>query len=163
MNLKTNRTIVVCTSIILMFISAFTFMSCKPRQARVINKLIHDVDHAMEEGPYQDDNSQQAQDARFSIQGVVQYDNGRVVAVTGNSPILIQRPNGLVLGDYIHNSPVYDNDVATITEVYDLPDNSEYEYSFGETATRAYDVEGYSYMCPMSDRTYYFNVARQLQ
>lgn len=154
------RTICNVSVILLLFAASASLSSCR-RQAQLV-KIARGIEHATGYDS-QENNSQQAQNARFSIQGVVQYDNGRVSYISGNSPILIQTPNGLVLGDYIHNSPVYDNDVATITEVYDLPNNNQYEYSFGETATRAYDVEGYDYMCQMSDRTFYFNVGRQLQ
>lgn len=162
MKQKTNRKLVVCTSIVSLLISALTLTSCNPRQARVINKLIHDVDHAVEEGPYQNDNSTKTTNACYSVRGVVQYDNGRVSKIANNSVVLIQKPEGLVLGNDIFNNPVYNNDVEIITEVYDLPDNSEYEYSFGETATRAFSVASYNFICLASDRTYYFNVVKQL-
>lgn len=142
---------------------ALCFTSCNRRQARIVGKIAHDIEHA-NGSDRQEDNSSQPQQARYSIRGVVQYSNGRVVAASSanNGPILMQEPDGLYLGNYIHRSPVYNNDVATITEVYDLPDNSEYENSFGETATRAYDVESYKFVCPMDDRTYYFDVVSQL-
>lgn len=135
------------------------------RGARVI-KLTHDIEHATgadRETDYSNGNVVQPQNARFSITGIVQYDNGRIFRLTpDNSPILYQTENGLFLGNEIQKSVVYNNEDVTITETYDLPDNSEYEYSFGETATRPYDVEMYQFVCPMSDRTFYFTVKGKL-
>lgn len=151
------------SAMLFIVVLALCLSSCNRRQAVVLRKIIHDIEHA-EGDDRQDDRGANPQKVRYSIRGVVQYSNGRVVAASSanSGPILMQEPEGLYLGDYIHRSPVYNNDVATITEVYDLPDNSEYEYSFGETATRAYNVEGYKFICPMSDRTYYFDPVSQL-
>lgn len=153
-------------SLVSIFILCFAFSSCKPRQARIVQKVIHDIEHATgadRETDFSEGNASQAQNARFSITGIVQYDNGRIVRLSpDNSPILYQTEDGLFLGNEIQKSVVYNNDDATITETYDLPDNSEYEYSFGETATRPYDVEMYQFVCPMSDRTFYFSVKGKL-
>lgn len=131
------------------------------RAARVL-KVAHDIEHATEEG--RSNGEAQQTNVRYSIKGVVQYDNGRVVRLTSqNSPILFEDANGLYLGVLTKESPVYENNVTSITEVYDLPDNSEYEYSFGETATRAFNVDGYSFVASWSGNTYYFNIDRQLR
>lgn len=150
--------------VVLVFCSLFA--SCKPRQTRIIQKVIHDVEHATgadRNNDYSEENVAQQQNARFSITGIVQYDNGRIFNLTpDNGPVLYQTEDGLFLGNEIQKSVVYNNEYATITETYDLPDNSEYEYSFGETATRSYNVGMYQFVCPMSDRTYYFSVKGML-
>lgn len=128
----------------------------------MIKKVLHDIEHASEEGRY--DGEAQQTNVRYRIKGVVQYDNGRIVRLTSqNSPILFEDANGLYLGVLTKDSPVYENNATTITEVYDLPDNSEYEHSFGETATRAFNVDGYRFVASWSGNTYFFNIDRQLR
>lgn len=166
MKSTTSRNFACCISTLIVLTFCTAFSSCKPRQARMIQKVIHDVEHATgadRETDYSEENVVQPQNSRFSITGIVQYDNGRIFRLTSeNSPILYQTEDGLFLGNELQKSIVYNNEDATITETYDLPDDSEYEYSFGETATRSYDVEMYQFVCPMSDRIYYFSVKGKL-
>lgn len=156
------------SKVILFFCLAFlcVLTSCNSRQARIVGKIMHEIDHATDDDRYADsseDGMSQQQDAMFCITGIVQYDNGRIVRLNSDdSPILHQTEEGLFLQYGLKRITVYQNEYATITETYDLPDNSEYEYSFGETATRPYDVEMYQFVCPMSDRTYYFSVKGKL-
>jgi len=140
-----------------LMVSIITLTSYTSRQVLAANIVVNNIEHAATE-------TYQQKDVRYSIKGVVQYNNGRVVRLTpDNSPILIQMSGKLVLGNYIKNSPVYINDVVNITEVYDLPDDNGQKYSFGKTASRFFNVEGYKYLCKMSDRTYYFNIGSQLK
>lgn len=148
---------------ILTTLSAVCVLMCSCGRAARVIKLANDIEHATDDERLENGQQQQT-NVRYSIKGVVQYDNGRVVRLTcQNGPFLFQDANGLYLGVLTKESPVYENNTTTITEVYDLPDNSEYEYSFGETATRAFNVDGYRFVASWSGNTYYFNIDRQLR
>ena len=97
----------------------------------------------------------------YTISGVYQdEDNGRITRIDGAK--VIETGYGLFRVDGLGTllDRVYENDVATITEVYVV------RYSFDdddEVDTRPYNVSMYKYKCNDGSGTAYFNLVERVR
>lgn len=155
---KFTRSLMFLTFVVLVAMLS----SCNSRQARIIGKIAREIEHASEDD-YEVEPAK-PENISYSISGIMQYDDGGVVRLEQGASVE-QDKDGLYIKWFTSGNlnnyqrcTVYKNDIVTITETYYLPDDPNYKFSFGETATRPYDVSMYSYVCPMPTRTFYFNI-----
>lgn len=145
-----------------------TFASCNSRQARVVGKVLHNVEHMSDEtevlsgeDTYQENSQMEtapAREVRYSIVGIYQKDNGEIEHLRSN--IVIETPQGLYLADGLGNptAPVYENDKQVITETR----IGRYSFDEDETELRPYNVSGYAYKCSNGIGTFYFNIGSRI-
>lgn len=153
-----------CISAVILLIS---LSSCNSRQARVVNKIFHEIEHMSDEtGATPNDNlynnkqnkTMPVQEIKYSISGIYQRENGTIGPLNNN--MVIQTSQGLYLADGLGSpsDPVYKNDTQVITETRVV----RYSFDEDETELRPYNVSGYAYKCFNGLVTFYFNLGRRI-
>lgn len=146
------------------FLFVLIFVSCNPRKAHVVGKLLHDMEHMSNEteavsndGQYEDNQqivTTPAKELKYAISGIFQSENGTIERLRDN--VVIETPQGLYLADGLGNptAPVYENDKQVITETRIV----RYSFDEDETELRPYNVSGYAYKSSNGLGTFYFNI-----
>lgn len=162
------KTILCYCSLIFTLISVLMMTSCNPRQARVVGKVLHNVNHMSDEtealsseDTYQGNvqtRTAPAREVKYSISGIFQGEDGKIGHLRDN--VVIETPQGLYLADGLGNptAPVYENDTQVITETRIV----RYSFDEDETELRPYNVSGYAYKCFNGLGTFYFNIVSRI-
>lgn len=162
------RTALYHCSVVFFLTSTFMITSCNPRQARVVGKVLNNVEHMEDETEaLSDENSYEenrqtetapVREVRYYISGIYQKENGEIEHLKDN--VVIETSQGLYLADGLGNptAPVYKNDTQVITETRVV----RYSFDEDETELRPYNVSAYAYKCSNGIGTFYFNLGSRI-
>lgn len=150
--------------LLLSLLMTVALSSCNPRKARVLGKVLHEIDHFAEEGgeTYQDESTTN-NERIYAIKGIYFSGPEEFVMcdkITDPYTRAVSNADGLYLLYHKTLYVVFRNERSTFASeptLYDIPID-------GEAPDKIYhDVSMYDYMCNTEDKTFFFSITNELK